>query len=92
MGCPGHLQPQLHRGRKRLSLLPLLREWGVGHCLPGAICPWRQALVAAGRGRGLGAGWRVPVLEWALAAVQGREEVVDWAMGQGAAMAFQPAP
>jgi len=57
-----------------------------------AICQWRPALVAAGRGRGLEAGERVPVLGWVLAVVQGREEVVGRAMGQVAAVAFRLAP
>ena len=90
MDRPGHPQPQPRQSRKRLSLLPLLRERVLGHCLPMAICQWRQALVAAGRG--LGAGGRVTVLGRALAAVQGREEAADRAMGQGAAVASQPAP
>jgi len=56
-----------------------------------AICQWRQVLAAVGRGKGLGAGERVPVLGWALAAVQGRVEAVERAMGQEA-VASQPAP
>ena len=52
---PGHPQPQPRQSRQRLSLLPLLRERVLGHCLPMAICQWRQALVAAG-GEGTGGG------------------------------------
>ena len=90
MERPGHPQPQLRQARKHRSLLPLLRERVLGHCLPMAICQWRQALGAAGRG--LGAGGRGPVLGRALAAVQGREEAAGRAMGQGAAVVSQPAP
>jgi hypothetical protein len=90
--CPGHHQSQPRQLRQRLSLRLLLWERGLGHCLPMAICQWLQALVAAGKGRGPGAGGRVQVLGWALAVVQGREEAADRAMGQVAAMASQPAP
>ena len=89
---PGHPQPQPRQARKHLSLLPLPRERVLGHCLPMAICQWRQARVASGKGRGLGPGGRVPVRGRALAAVQGREEAADRAMGQGAAVAPQPVP
>ena len=50
----GHPQPQPRQSRKHLSLLPLPRERALGHCLPMAICQWRQALVAVGRGTGSG--------------------------------------
>jgi hypothetical protein len=62
----------------------------LGNYLPMAICQWRQALAAAGRG--LGAVGRVPVLGRALAAVQGREEAAARAMGQVATVASQPVP
>ena len=55
VGRPGHPQPQPRQSRPRLSLLPLLRERALGHCLPMAICQWRQALAAVGRG-GTGGG------------------------------------
>ena len=88
MDRPGQPQPQLRQSRQRLSLL---RERVLGHCLPMVTCQWRQALVAVVE-KGLGAGWRVPVLVWALAVVQGQEEAADRAMGQMAAVASQPAP
>ena len=91
MDRPGHPQPQPCQLRQRLSLLPLLREQALGNCLPMAICQWRQVLAAVGRGKGLGAGGRVPGLGWALAAGLGREEAVERAMGQ-VAVASQPAP
>ena len=50
--------------------------------MPMAICLWLQALVAARKGRGPGAGGHVPVLGRVLAVVQGREEAADRAMGQ----------
>ena len=82
-----------HASRGNASAVrPLLREPALGNCLPMAICQWRQALAAVGRGRGLGAGGHVPVLGWVLAAVQGREEAADRAMEQGVAVAAQPAP
>ena len=91
MDRPGHLQLQPRQSKPRLSLLPLLREQAWGNCLPMVTCQWRQALVAVVE-KGLGAGWRVPVLVWALAVVQGQEEAADRAMGQMAAVASQPAP
>ena len=90
MDCPGPLRPQLCQSRQRLSLLPLLRERALGNCLPMAICQWRRALAVAKRGRGLGTGGRVPVLVRVLAALQGRGEAEDRAVGQ--AVALQPAP
>jgi hypothetical protein len=88
---PGHLQPQPCQSIPRLSLQPLLWERVLGNCLPMAICQWRQALVAVGEGRGLGAGAHVLVLGRVPAVVQGREEAADRAMGQVAAVASQPA-
>jgi hypothetical protein len=99
---PGHLQPQPHQSRQRRSLLPQLQEPALDHCLPMAICQWRQVLVAAAQrgmtrkalvaaAEGLGAGWRMLVLGWAPAAVRGLGEAEDQAVGQ-VAVALQLAP
>jgi hypothetical protein len=83
-------QPRPCQSRKRLSVLSLLKDRASGNCLPMVTCPWRQALVAAGRGPA--AAWPVPVLVWALAVGQGRGEAGGRVVGQVAVVAPQPVP